>query len=253
MVKMKWHSATCNLLDAFADTINTYFVSELASCGTLRDYICDAAPLRREECQFYLGNMVMAIEYIHSLQMVHGDIKGNNFFMAANGYLMLGDFGSSLKEYIECDSWGGMMGTTAYSPPEFLRNNVESKYRRHIDWWGVACLCYEMHTGYLVRTRNITGSTDVSDCMTAGFSLPAQGRAWRQQGADKKGPGGLRQKIVRLDLCLAKRYSNRRAAQGSRRSYAQTASRGSVWHDDGAAIYDRRAPSIKSPLGRRST
>lgn len=50
-------------------------------------------PLPEEAVQFYCANIIMAMEYAHSQDIIHRDMKPENILMRADGYLVLADFG----------------------------------------------------------------------------------------------------------------------------------------------------------------
>lgn len=50
-------------------------------------------PLPEEVVQFYCANIIMALEYAHSKDIIHRDMKPENLLMREDGYLVLADFG----------------------------------------------------------------------------------------------------------------------------------------------------------------
>ena len=53
--------------------------------------------LSEDMAQFYIAEMVLAIESIHKLGYVHRDIKPDNVLLDTAGHIRLADFGSCLK------------------------------------------------------------------------------------------------------------------------------------------------------------
>lgn len=54
--------------------------------------------IKKKHIQFFGGCLVLAIEYIHSMGIIHKDIKSENIVISKHGYPKLTDFGSSFNQ-----------------------------------------------------------------------------------------------------------------------------------------------------------
>lgn len=111
----------------------------------------DFPNLTDREIKFYFANLVLAIEFLHTHNIVHCDVKPENLVIGADGYLMLTDFGLAQTLHSD-DSWN-RMGTLEYMSPEVLSDDPLDTIERRVsgDWWAAAVSLFEMKTLAIVR------------------------------------------------------------------------------------------------------
>ena len=83
---------------------------------------------------------MLAIEYLHSNNIIHRDIKPSNIFI--NGpNLVIGDLGQAKNFDMSVVNSKTMFGTFPYNAPETFE---DEGYTKKIDIWSFGCVLYEM-------------------------------------------------------------------------------------------------------------
>jgi len=80
---------------------------------------------------FYAAEIVSALEYLHSLQIVYRDLKPENLLINRDGHLKITDFGFAKK--LRDRTWT-LCGTPEYIAPEIIQSKGHNKA---VDWWAL--------------------------------------------------------------------------------------------------------------------
>ncbi|KAF9441650.1 kinase-like protein, partial [Macrolepiota fuliginosa MF-IS2] len=106
--------------------------------GTLPDY------LRRNRLEdlrtLLVSDIVNGLCYLHSIGVIHGDLKGQNILISDDRRALISDF--------VCSHTGlppQKIGTMRWSPPEVLED--ENIMAPSGDIWSFGCICYEVFAG----------------------------------------------------------------------------------------------------------
>jgi serine/threonine protein kinase len=156
---------------------NLYLVMEYLNGGDLYSLLRNLGCLDEEMARVYIAEVVLALEYLHTLHVVHRDLKPDNLLIAHDGHIKLTDFGLSKVGLINStDDLSGpavsgtmllgededslcateqsdqrerrqkrsAVGTPDYLAPEIL---LGTGHAETADWWSVGIILFELLTG----------------------------------------------------------------------------------------------------------
>ena len=133
-----------NIKSAFQDEKYLYIISDFMQGGDLYYHLHQNRVLDFERAQFYISQIVLALEYLHKNNMIYRDLKPENILLDEKGNLKLTDFGLSKMLNSSKEKAFTICGTIQYIAPEMLMNKG---YDKTIDWWSLGCLIYEIFVG----------------------------------------------------------------------------------------------------------
>lgn len=120
-----------------------YIVMEWCPYGTLHDHIHKGLQISPRILSDFCQQIVDGMEYVHSKNIIHGDVKPSNILVTHNDVLKISDFGAHIvvKDKLPVTSYAG---TLAYMAPEVIRNEPCSF---SIDVWSYGVVLWEMLIG----------------------------------------------------------------------------------------------------------
>ena len=113
----------------FQTETELYFVMDPCIGGTLFHLFTQFSKgtLNEEVVKFYLAEIIIALEKIHSKNIIYRDLKPENILIDIDGHVKLSDFGLSkqLKKRDELSTT--FCGSPEYLPPEMLYGYMHSR------------------------------------------------------------------------------------------------------------------------------
>ena len=135
------HPSIISFLGANHDEKYLYLAFEFLAGGDLFTLLRIENKLSLEKAQFYAGQIVFVLEYLHSKNIIFRNIKPETIVINKNGYIKIIDF--CFSKIIE-DRTYTMCGSPGYLAPEIILNKG---YGLSVDWWAFGVLLYEMICG----------------------------------------------------------------------------------------------------------
>ena len=128
------------------DELVTYLVMPYITGGTLRDRLkSQQGPLEQQVAMRYLQQAAQAIDYAHSRNVLHRDVKPANMLLQQD-WLLLSDFGiARVLNATQRSHTRSGAGTPEYMAPE----QAQSKAEPASDLYSLAIIAYQLFTGVL--------------------------------------------------------------------------------------------------------
>ncbi|EGR30983.1 protein kinase domain protein [Ichthyophthirius multifiliis] len=132
-----------NLEYAFQTREKVFFAMKFLIGGELFFHLKRQKRFTEQAAAFYSAQVLLALEYLHQMNVVYRDLKPENILMDEEGYIKLTDFG--LAKQLEKDQLThSFVGTPDYIAPEII--NMDG-HNILADYWALGILIYEMVIG----------------------------------------------------------------------------------------------------------
>ncbi|CUM48857.1 unnamed protein product [Debaryomyces tyrocola] len=142
MLKLVEHPFLIRMWGTFQDSRNLFMVMDYIEGGELFSLLRKSQRFPNPVAKFYAAEVTLAIEYLHSHDIIYRDLKPENILLDRNGHIKITDFGFA-KE-VSTVTWT-LCGTPDYIAPEVI---TTKPYNKSVDWWSLGVLIFEMLAGY---------------------------------------------------------------------------------------------------------
>ena len=121
ILKRSSHPFVLKMHYSFQTPQNLYMILDLCTGGDLSYHLGKAEIFEENESRFFIAEVALAIEYLHSLGVIYRDLKPENILIGADGHIKLADFGLAKEGMTKGNSKArSFCGSPAYLPPEML-------------------------------------------------------------------------------------------------------------------------------------
>jgi len=127
VLKQANHPFVIKMHYSFQTPDNLYMILDYCPGCDLAYHLNKKQIFDEDEARFFIGEIILAIEYIHKLNVVYRDLKPENILIDAEGHCRLADFGLAKENIGERDFAKSFCGSPAYLPPEMLNSKGVSK------------------------------------------------------------------------------------------------------------------------------
>ncbi len=174
-----------NILQIFdysgLDTSDCYIITEFVEGETLSAVLAERGKLPSEVAALIGLHLARALDYAHSENILHRDLKPDNVMIRADGTVKLMDFGiARFLDESQVTMTGALVGSPAFMSPEQAKEEVLDQ---RSDLFSLGTVLFFLVTGYLPFTgsnpslilKNVIESNrphvaELAPAMSAGFA-----------------------------------------------------------------------------------
>ncbi|XP_039964545.1 chromosomal serine/threonine-protein kinase JIL-1 [Bactrocera tryoni] len=144
------HQNICKYIDTYRNGSSIWIVMEHVAGGELQQLVHASGGLSESQCCDIFLQICDAVQYLHSKNFIHGDIKPENILFTDTQMrrIKLVDFGSASYNS-RADTWqDASRYTLDYAPPESLTDPQCTTYSKAYDVWCLGATLYAMYMGH---------------------------------------------------------------------------------------------------------
>ncbi|KAL3101328.1 hypothetical protein niasHT_028084 [Heterodera trifolii] len=146
IMKQLDHPNIVKLYQVIESETTLFLVMEYASGGELFDYLVAHGRMKEKEARAKFRQIVSAVQYLHSKNVIHRDLKAENLLLDADMNIKIADFGFS-NTFSPGNKLDTFCGSPPYAAPELFQGK---KYDGpEVDVWSLGVILYTLVSGSL--------------------------------------------------------------------------------------------------------
>lgn len=146
------HPGIVQMIDLLCDEKNYYVIMEFCPNGDLFSYIVNRNKLTEAQARPFVRQILEALQYLHSMDVSHRDMKPENILLDQFGRIKISDFGLSKFFNPNKDCLiSTPCGSPCYASPECISGRPYNG--KTTDVWSFGVILYAMLTGQLPWTK----------------------------------------------------------------------------------------------------
>uniref|UniRef100_A0A0N4ZVD0 phosphorylase kinase n=1 Tax=Parastrongyloides trichosuri TaxID=131310 RepID=A0A0N4ZVD0_PARTI len=144
------HESIIEMHDFFETPTFLFAVFELAPQGELFDLLNKSVRLSEKKVRNIMTQLFDGVAYLHTLNIVHRDLKLENILCINDTRVVISDFGFA-KQLKKGETLRDLFGTPGYLAPETLKCQMYENhpgYGLEVDDWALGVIMYTMLAGH---------------------------------------------------------------------------------------------------------
>ena len=138
------HPFIVKLNFSFQTQNELFLILQYCPGGDLSEYLHVEKKFNEYKARIYLAEVLLALEEIHSKDIIFRDLKPDNIVLDEDGHALLTDFGLSKEGIYDFKETQSFCGSYAYLAPEMVQ---KSGHGKSVDWYLLGVFLYEMLVG----------------------------------------------------------------------------------------------------------
>ncbi|OHT14631.1 CAMK family protein kinase [Tritrichomonas foetus] len=141
------HENILKCYQCFQDEFNLYILLELCPYHSVNRILKKRGKLTEFETADILFQVMQGIKYLHDQNVIHRDLKLENFLIGSDGKVKIADFGVSVILSSKDEKRFSICGTKGFMPPEMV-NEQSDGHSYEVDIWSVGVCAFLLLTGH---------------------------------------------------------------------------------------------------------